>query len=168
MPDWIVQTPVSTVRPTPPKAAPAASGGSSVYGSYDTITPTSGQKSITLFGSGFSITLAVRSTVALSTSVTGVGAAGGTGYVAAALVDVGSSASQTRQANAASSTGSLTVQYLSMTAAGVVTLDAGTYLVRPGVEFNTTAIAPFSVNFYCVSTAIVGTNTEANNMTYGP
>jgi hypothetical protein len=51
MPDWIVQTPVSTVRPTPPKA-PAASGGGSPH--YIRVTGSSSAYTAPTFTEDFS------------------------------------------------------------------------------------------------------------------
>jgi hypothetical protein len=159
MPDWIVQTPVSTVRPTTPKAPPAAAsgGGSSIYGVRDDLDVVAGGG--TTDGTGITVTLTARSTVAVFAQ----GQFDGTDSFTATF-QVRVDASPTRQTwttqAEADQIGAAASFWAALPATGVITLDAGSYLFYTRGTAGNNANA---VNGSGVLTIIVGSNTEEDS-----
>jgi hypothetical protein len=169
MPDWAVQSPVSTVRPTPPRPKAAAGGGSSIYGDHSTITMASGDESVILSGDTLSVSLSVRSTIALSVSTYGlIGDDFGDPFIFATRVSVNSGDAATHWHNESSALAS-GGHYGAATAQGVITLPAGDHEFTPQIECNPEGTNPtYWPGFYLDLVVIVGSNTEQNSMSYGP
>jgi hypothetical protein len=154
MPDWIVQTPVSTVRPTPPRPPTASGGGASIYGVIDDISTAGG--GATTDGTGITVTLSARSTVAVVAQAT----FGGTDTFNATLnirVDASPSRSTFGMQTEAVQIGGGFAYNAALAATGVITLAAGSYLFYTR---GTTANNANAVNTLAVLSIIVGSNTE--------